>query len=171
MGKKMAKKDKKPGLGAEFKKFIARGNVLDMAVGVIVGGAFGNIVTSLVNDIIMPPIGLLLGKVNFEDLKIVLKEAVMEGEEVISKAVTINYGKFIQLILNFLIVAFCVFMVVKMVGKMREKAEAKKKAEEAAKAAEEAAKKAAEEAAKPKELTVDEKILAALTEISAKLDK
>lgn len=163
----MAKKDKKTGLGAEFKKFIARGNVLDMAVGVIVGGAFGNIVTSLVNDIIMPPIGLILGKVNFEELKIVLKEAVMEGEEVISKAVTINYGKFIQLILNFLIIAFCVFLVVKAVNKMREKGEAKKKAEEAAAAAA----KAAEEAAKPATPTIDEKILAVLGEINAKLDK
>lgn len=151
----------------EFKKFITRGNVVDMAVGVIVGGAFGNIVTSLVNDIIMPPIGLLLGKVNFEDLKIVLKEAVMEGEEILEKAITINYGKFIQLILNFLIVAFCVFIVVKLVNQMREKAEAKKKAEEAAAAAA----LAAEEAAKPVELTIDEKILAVLDEINTKLDK
>lgn len=163
----MAKKEKKPGLVADFKKFIARGNVLDMAVGVIVGGAFGNIVTSLVNDIIMPPIGLLLGKVNFEELKIVLKDAVMKGEEVVSKAVSINYGKFIQLILNFLIVAFCVFLVVKAVNKMREKAEAKKKEEEAAAAAA----KAAEEAAKPATPTIDEKILAVLGEINAKLDK
>lgn len=160
-------KEKKPGLGGEFKKFIAKGNVLDMAVGVIIGGAFGNIVTSLVNDIIMPPIGLLLGKVNFEELKIVLKEAVMEGEEVISKAVTINYGKFVQLILNFLIIAFCVFLVVKGFNKMREKAESKKKAEEAALAAA----KAAEEAAKPKEPTVDEKILLVLDQINSKLDK
>ena len=151
----------------EFKEFALKGNVFDMAVGVIVGGAFGNIVTSLVNDIIMPPIGLLLGKVNFEDLKIVLKEAVMEGEEILEKAITINYGKFIQLILNFLIVAFCVFIVVKLVNQMREKAEAKKKAEEAAAAAA----LAAEEAAKPVELTIDEKILAVLDEINTKLDK
>ena len=95
----------------------------------------------------------------------------MEGEEVVSKAGSINYGKFIQLVLNFLIIAFCVFLVVKLVNQMREKAEAKKKAEEAAKAAEEAAKKAAEEAAKPVEPTTDEKILALLGEISSKLDK
>lgn len=164
----MADKEKKPGLVAEFKKFIARGNVLDMAVGVIIGGAFGNIVTSLVNDIIMPPIGMLLGKVKFDELKLVLQEAVTDADgAVVTDAVTINYGSFIQFILNFLIVAFCVFMVVKAVGKMHAKADAKKKAEEeaAAKA------KAAEEAAKPKEPTVDEKILAALNEISSKLDK
>ena len=77
----------------EFKQFAMRGNVIDMAVGIIIGGAFGKIVSSAVSDLIMPPIGLLIGGVNFTDLKIVLKQAVMEGENIISPAVSINYGK------------------------------------------------------------------------------
>ena len=138
------------GFWADFKTFATKGNVVDMAVGVVVGGAFGKIVTSLVNDIIMPPIGVLTGGANFTDMKAVLKEAVMEGEEVVKEAVTINYGNFIQEIVNFLIIALSIFCVVRIIAKSKEKMEAKKKAEEEAakKAAEEeAAKKAAEEAA------------------------
>ena len=138
------------GFWADFKTFATKGNVVDMAVGVVVGGAFGKIVTSLVNDIIMPPIGVLTGGANFTDMKAVLKEAVMDGEEVVKEAVTINYGNFIQEIVNFLIIALSIFCVVRIIAKSKEKMEAKKKAEEAAakKAAEEeAAKKAAEEAA------------------------
>ena len=92
----------------EFREFIMKGNILDLAVAVIIGGAFGKIVTSFVNDIIMPPIGLLLGGVNFTDLKMVLKEA--EGEV---EAVTLNYGAFVQNIVDFLIVAFVIFLVIK----------------------------------------------------------
>ena len=121
----------------EFKKFAFKGNVVDMAVGVVIGNVFGKIVSSLVNDIIMPPIGLLIGQVNFSDLMIVLKEA--EGE---TPAVTINYGMFIQNILDFLIVAFSIFLCVKLRNKVkeiatkkeREAAEAKAKAEAEAKA-------------------------------------
>ena len=115
----------------EFKKFAFKGNVVDMAVGVVIGNVFGKIVSSLVNDIIMPPIGLLIGQVNFSDLMIVLKEA--EGE---TPAVTINYGMFIQNILDFLIVAFSIFLCVKLLNtgkeiatkKEREAAEAKAEA-------------------------------------------
>lgn len=97
----------------EFKTFILRGNVLDMAVGVIVGGAFGKITTSLVNDVIMPAIGMLLGKVNFTDLKIVLKEAsVVDGVEVAEVAV--KYGNFIQQVVDFLIIAAAVFVMIKI---------------------------------------------------------
>lgn len=103
----------------EFKAFALKGNVVDMAVGIVVGAAFGKIVTSFVNDIIMPPIGLLLGGVNFTDLKIVLTEAV--GDK---PAVTLNYGNFIQVIIDFLIVAFAIFMVIKALAMAKRKQEA-----------------------------------------------
>ena len=90
----------------DFKAFALKGNVVDMAVGVIIGGAFGKIVTSIVNNIIMPPIGVLTGGVDFTDLKVTLKEAVVEGENVVSEAVTLNYGQFIQDVVDFLIIAF-----------------------------------------------------------------
>ena len=99
-------------LGA-FKKFISRGNVIDMAVGVIIGGAFGKIVTSLVNDIVMPLIGLALGKVNFAELSLKIGEA------------EIKYGNFIQTIVDFLIVAFCIFIVIQIFEKFKKKQEAK----------------------------------------------
>ena len=97
----------------DFKAFALKGNVVDMAVGVIIGGAFGKIVTSIVNNIIMPPIGLAVGGVDFSDLKLTLKEAVMNGEEVVSEAVTWNYGAFLQNVIDFLIVALCIFFIVK----------------------------------------------------------
>ena len=97
----------------EFKAFIARGNVLDLAVGVIIGAAFGKIVSSLVADIIMPPVGLLLGGVDFKDLAVVLKPATDSVP-----AVLMRYGLFLQTIIDFLIVAFSVFVMVKVVGKM-----------------------------------------------------
>lgn len=100
-----------------------RGNVIDMAVGVIIGGAFGKIVTSIVNDLIMPGIGLIIGGVNFKDLKIVLKKAVMDGELEISPAVSINYGNFLQTTFDFLIIAFAIFMLVKAVNKLTKKKE------------------------------------------------
>ena len=118
----------------EFKTFIARGNVVDMAVGVVVGGAFGKITTSLVNDIIMPAVSMLLGGVDFTAWKIVLKEAVTEvvdGAVVETAAeVSIKYGNTIAVIVDFLVIAFAVFCMVKAINAMREKAEAMKKKEE-----------------------------------------
>ena len=108
----------------EFKAFALKGNVMDMAVGVIIGGAFGKIVTSLVNDVIMPPIGLLVGGVDFTDLKLVMKPEVLnEAGEVVTTAVTWNYGAFIQQVVDFAILAFCVFIMVKLMNKMMKKKE------------------------------------------------
>lgn len=109
----------------EFQKFIAKGNVIDMAVGVIIGGAFGKIVTSLVADIIMPPIGLLLGKVNFADLYVSLngKTFASLAEAQKAGAPTLNYGTFINNIINFLIVAFCVFLIVKQTTGLQKRFE------------------------------------------------
>lgn len=100
----------------EFKAFAMRGNVIDMAVGIVIGGAFGKIVSSFVADVIMPPIGLLLGKVNFADLAVTLKQA---GET--TAAVTLNYGKFIQTLVDFTIVAFAIFLVVKGMNSLKKK--------------------------------------------------
>ena len=100
----------------EFKAFVMRGNVVDMAVGVIIGGAFGKIVTSLVNDIFMPIIGMVLGNVDFTSLEIKLGEPV-EG----AQQAAIRYGMFIQEIVNFLIIAFCIFMVIKLINKAKKK--------------------------------------------------
>ena len=107
------------GMIKEFQEFAVKGNVVDMAVGIIIGGAFGKIVTSLVNDVIMPPIGLLLGGVNFTDLTITLKKAVGD-----TAAVTMNYGNFVQTVVDFLIVAVSVFMVIKALNSIRRKDEA-----------------------------------------------
>lgn len=104
----------------EFKKFIMRGNVVDLAVGVIIGGAFGKIVSSFVNDVLMPPISLLLGGVNFKDLKIVLKAA--SGN---IPANTLNYGSFIQSAVDFLIIASAIFMMIKVINSMQKKEEEK----------------------------------------------
>ncbi len=106
----------------EFKTFAMRGNVVDMAVGVIIGGAFGKIVSSFVDDIIMPPIGFLLGGVNFKDLSIKLGEKLAEDGKTM-EAVTLNYGNFIQQTVDFLIIAFCVFLLVKAVMKFTKKNE------------------------------------------------
>ncbi len=105
---------------SEFKEFIAKGNVMDLAVGVIIGGAFGKIVTSFVEDIVMPPIGLILGGVNLDNLAIVLKAASVDaaGKEV--PAVAIKYGSFLGGVINFLIIAFVIFMMVKAVNKLRK---------------------------------------------------
>lgn len=111
------------GLGKEFKEFAMRGNVIDMAVGIIIGGAFGKIVASLVKDVIMPPIGIALGGVDFSNLKVTLKEAVMEGGEVVTEAVSINYGVFINTVIEFLIIAFAIFMVIKAMNRMKKKEE------------------------------------------------
>jgi large conductance mechanosensitive channel len=111
------------GLISEFKEFAMRGNVVDLAVGVIIGGAFGGIVKSMVDDILMPPIGMLMGKVDFKDLKVVMANAVMEGEKVVSPEVSLNYGTFINTVINFLIVAFCIFMVIKGMNTFKKKKE------------------------------------------------
>lgn len=107
----------------EFKKFAVRGNVLDMAVGVIIGGAFGKIVTSMVNDIIMPVIGIITGKIDVSSLKFTIPSSVAEAEPVIVK-----YGQFLQNIINFLIICVCVFFMVKVINKLMKKEEAVKPA-------------------------------------------
>ena len=106
----------------EFKDFAVKGNAVDMAVGVIIGGAFGKIVSSIVDDIIMPPIGWLIGGVQFSDLKITLPQLSVSGLEQ-TQAVTINYGNFLQTVFNFLIIAFCVFLMVKGITKLSKKKE------------------------------------------------
>jgi len=110
---------------ADFKAFAMKGNIIDMAVGVIIGGAFGKIVSSLVNDIIMPCVGLLTGGINFTELKATLHDAVLDPttQEVIKEAVTLNYGMFIQNVVDFLIIAFSIFMALKVIVKFK-KAEA-----------------------------------------------
>lgn len=100
-----------------------KGNVMDMAVGVIIGGAFGKIVSSLVNDVIMPVMGVLTGGMDFSDMKWVIKDAVMEGSEVLTPEVAIAYGQFIQYIIDFLIVAFCIFVAVRLLAKLKKKQE------------------------------------------------
>lgn len=138
----------------EFKKFIMRGNVLDLAVGIIIGGAFGTIVSSLVNDIIMPPIGMILGNVDFSDLFINLGPgeyaSLAAAQE--AGAPTINYGLFINNVINFLIVAFAVFLLIRAVNRMQEMG---KKEEEAA----------------PAEPTTEEKLVATLEKLNATLEK
>lgn len=104
----------------EFRDFAMRGNVVDLAVGVVIGGAFGKITASMVSDIIMPPIGMALGKVDFKDLKLTLKAAVLEGEKIISPAVTINYGAFVNTIIDFTIVAFALFLVIKTMNRLKK---------------------------------------------------
>jgi len=112
----------------EFKEFIMRGNVIDMAVGIIIGAAFGTIIKSLVDDVIMPPIGLLLGNVDFSNLFIVIREGKLAGAfdtlaaAKAAGAVTINYGVFINTIISFLIVAFAVFMLIRSVNKLKREA-------------------------------------------------
>lgn len=113
----------------DFKTFAVKGNAVDMAVGVIIGGAFGKIVTSIVNDIIMPPVGWLIGGVSFTDLKYEMPPSLFATEEM--EPVTINYGNFIQTTIDFIIVALCVFLIVRGIMKLSEK----KKKEEAAPAA------------------------------------
>jgi large conductance mechanosensitive channel len=106
------------GMMSEFREFAMRGNVVDMAVGIVIGGAFGKIVTSFVNDVLMPPIGLAIGGVDFSDLSVVLKQATDEAE-----AVTLNYGAFIQSVVDFTIIAFAIFMVIRAMNSMKRKEE------------------------------------------------
>lgn len=107
----------------EFKEFVLRGNVVDMAVGIVIGGAFGKIVTSLVNDIIMPPITLFTDKANFTEIKWILREAVMEGSEVVRPEVAMTVGNFIQVLLDFIIIAFVIFLIIKGINRLRRKKE------------------------------------------------
>lgn len=108
----------------EFKAFAMRGNVVDMAVGIIIGGAFGKIVSSVVSDIIMPPIGLILGGMNFKDLKWIMKPAELNSAgTVVKEAVALNYGMFIQTTVDFLIIAFAIFLMVKLMIKLQKKEE------------------------------------------------
>lgn len=105
---------------SEFREFAMRGNVVDMAVGIVIGGAFGKIVSSFVNDVLMPPLGILIGGVDFKDLSLTLKAAA-EG----AQAVTLNYGTFIQAVVDFLIVAFAIFMMIKAMNALKKKEEEK----------------------------------------------
>ena len=151
--------EKKSGFRAEFKKFIMRGNVLDMAVGMVVGSAFTAIVQSVVKDIINPVVGLLIGKIDFQELRVVLKPATEAASEV-----AIRYGALIQNILQFLITAFVLFVIIRATNRFKDKkeAEAKAKAEAEAKA------KAEEEAKKPVPVPED---IALLREIRDALKK
>ena len=114
----------------EFKEFAMRGNVLDMAVGAILGGAFGKITTSLVNDVFMPLIGTLIGGVDLGKLNIVLKDAVMNGEEVVAPAVTLGIGTFLTTVIDFILVAFVIFLMIKTINRFHKKKEEDPKPEE-----------------------------------------
>lgn len=107
----------------EFKEFAMKGNVVDMAVGVIIGGAFGKIVSSLVNDVVMPLVGISTGGLDFKEHKLILKEAVMNGEEIITPEVAMTWGVFVQNIVDFLIVAFCIFMAIRFMNRFKKKVE------------------------------------------------
>ena len=111
------------GLFKEFKEFAVKGNVMDMAIGVVIGGAFGKIVTSLVSDIIMPLISAATGGLSFTDWKWVIREAVMEGETVVKPELALTWGNFIQVIFDFIIIAFCIFLVVKGMNALKKKEE------------------------------------------------
>ncbi|HOI18436.1 MAG TPA: large-conductance mechanosensitive channel protein MscL [Candidatus Woesearchaeota archaeon] len=108
------------GLIKEFKEFAVKGNVIDLAVAVIIGGAIGKVISSLVTDVIMPPIGLLLGGVDFKELRIILKEATVDTAEV-----AIRYGAFLNVIIDFVIIAFAIFMLIKGINSLKKKEEAK----------------------------------------------
>ena len=117
----------------EFKDFAMKGNVIDMAVGVIIGGAFGKIISSLVNDILMPLVGALIGNVDFTTLSATLRAPKLDSAgEVVKQAVTLNYGNFIQVAVDFLLVAICIFLVIKAINKAKALAEKKKEEEPAA---------------------------------------
>ena len=107
----------------EFKEFAMKGNVMDMAVGVVIGGAFGKIVSSLVSDIIMPLIGAITGGLNFTDWKWVIRKAVMEGETVVKPELCMTWGNFLQVIFDFIIIAFSIFLVIRGINKLKRKPE------------------------------------------------
>ena len=135
--------EEKKGMIQEFKEFIMRGNVLDMAVGVIIAGAFGKITASLVNDILMPFISLIFGTRDMTALNIIVREAVLDGEgNVVKEAIVLGFGTLVATIIDFILIALVIFLIVKSFNKARAKAEAKKAAEEAAAAAAAAAEEA-----------------------------
>ncbi|MCH5193191.1 MAG: large conductance mechanosensitive channel protein MscL [Oscillospiraceae bacterium] len=142
----MADKEKKKGVFAEFKEFISKGNVVDMAVGVIIGSAFTAIVNSLVADIFTPLIGIIIGGIDFASLSIKIPDTVIDGK-VITQGAELTYGNFIQSIITFLLTAVCVFIFVKVINAMRNNALLKKKQEE--KAEEKAEEEKAPEPPKP----------------------
>lgn len=107
----------------EFKSFAMRGNVVDMAVGIIIGGAFGKIVSSVVADLFMPVLGLFVGGVNFSDLSLTLKKAVVENGQEVEPAVVLAYGNFVQVVFDFVIIAFCIFLLIKAINKLVPKKE------------------------------------------------
>ena len=146
----MSKDPEKTGFFGEFKKFITRGNVMDMAVGIIIGGAFTAIVSSLVNDVVMPFIGMIIGGVDFSDLKYVITPATEETAEA-----AIRYGAFIQAIVNFLLVALVIFCIVRAINKFNER---KKKEEE----------EAPKEEEKPAEPSEDIKLLTEIRDLLKK---
>ncbi len=172
--------EEKKGLIAEFKEFISRGSVIDLAVGVVIGGAFGKITSSLVADIIMPLVGLAVGGLDVAEWKVVLKEAVLDAEGAVATAeVALRYGNFIQTILDFLIIALSIFCVLRVIMKAKAKAnEEETKAAEEAKAkadaeAKEEKEKADAEAAAEKQRLLDERAeeMALLRDIAASLKK
>lgn len=110
----------------EFKEFALKGNVLDMAVGVVIGGAFGKIVTSVVNDLIMPLFGFLTAGVDFKELKWVLSEAVMDGDTVVKAAASVNYGMFIQNVIDFVLIALSIFFMIKLINRTKNLSKKKK---------------------------------------------
>ncbi|MHB1126731.1 MAG: large-conductance mechanosensitive channel protein MscL [Bacillota bacterium] len=110
------------GIIKEFKEFSAKGNVIDLAVGIIIGGAFGKIVSSFVADVIMPPLGVIIGGVNFTDLKLKLKGPLLDASgKILKESVTLNIGNFLQSVFDFLIIAFAIFLLVRAVNKLRTK--------------------------------------------------
>ena len=131
---------------SEFKDFAIKGNMIDMAVGIIIGAGFGKLVSSLVNDILMPPLGVLLGNVDFVDLKVILRKAHIDAAGIEMPAVTLNYGNFVQTLFDFMIIAFSIFMVVKGINKLRS---LNKK----------------EDVAAPEETTKEEKLLTEIRDI------
>ena len=165
---KEKKAKKKSTFWADFKKFITRGNVIDMAVGVVVGGAFSKIVTGLVNYVINPFIGIFMKQGSLDDIKTVITPEKLDAEgAVITKEVAILWGTWLQTILDFIIIALCIFLVVRVITAVRNKLEESKKEEEAAKKAEADAKAAAEKAIADEAAAAT---AAALAEKQAKLD-
>lgn len=110
-------------IGKEFKEFAMRGNVVDMAVGIIIGSAFGKIITSFVTDVLMPPLGMIIGGTDFTSFKIMLSEPVISGGKIVAEGASLNYGKFIQVTVDFVIIAFAIFMMIKMMNRFMKKSE------------------------------------------------
>ena len=111
------------GIIKEFKEFAVKGNVLDMAIGIIIGGAFGKIVTSILNDILMPPLGLLIGGTDFTDLKVTIKDKTIDDAGNAVAEVAVNYGNFVQTLIDFILVGIAVFIIIKIMNRIREKLE------------------------------------------------